>query len=405
MLLTYVYILCVAYIAWKVPVSGVYTFYVGSNDGSKLVIDGSPIVDNDGVHYYGEKEGAVELSAGRHHFELSYFHKNGKVLEMGVRAAHTLECFYSLLGEGWMNIGGFAKRPMSSELLYTDKVRETPAAIEAARQAVIANNKVTAQLQADCHHLKASLAAAGSRNELAEIKYNQLKLAFAEATGKALALEAEIRGSQITLAQANREKHVACAEQEQASAAIMLKDEEIRQLEVEKEAAIAGKEALLQQATDKATASVAQKEAELQAAKEAAVAAIGLKEQGDVTTAEFRQMAEDNAAELARKEDQRKAEAELAAAAMLLKENELKVMAELSFYHVALAIKLQVHSDASNSINITLCNSDLYEMAQGSSIPMHSWAGFVRTTLNEHDKHRLQQNNTPLENAPQHHIN
>ena len=33
------------------------------------MIDGSPIVDNDGVHYYGEKEGAVELSSGRHHFE------------------------------------------------------------------------------------------------------------------------------------------------------------------------------------------------------------------------------------------------------------------------------------------------------------------------------------------------
>ena len=210
-----------------------------------------------------------------------------------------------------------------------------------------------------------------------------------------MGLEADIRASQIALAQANREKHVACAEQEQASAAVLLKNEEIRLLHDEQAECLATKEALLQKATDEASALATQKEHELKVAQEQAAAAVALREQGEVTAAEFRQMAEDNAAELARKEDQRKAEAELAAAAMLLKQNEIKILSELSFYHVALAIKLQVNTKASDSISISLCNTNLYEMAQDGNVSMQDWAGFVRTTLTEHDKQRIQQHHQP----------
>ena len=60
-----------------------YTFSVGSNDGSRLVINGHTVVDNDGAHYYAEKEGSIMLESGRHELALEYFHKNGKVGDGG----------------------------------------------------------------------------------------------------------------------------------------------------------------------------------------------------------------------------------------------------------------------------------------------------------------------------------
>ena len=60
-------------------------------------------------------------------------------------------------------------------------------------------------------------------------------------------------------------------------------------------------------AAEDAAASLSAKEEELKAATEEAAAALALKAEVDRTAQSFRQMAEDNAAELARKEDQRKA--------------------------------------------------------------------------------------------------
>jgi hypothetical protein len=52
---------------------GKYNFYLMSDDGSKLYIDGKTIIDNDGVHPSAERTGSVTLKTGVHHIRVSYF--------------------------------------------------------------------------------------------------------------------------------------------------------------------------------------------------------------------------------------------------------------------------------------------------------------------------------------------
>jgi cytochrome c2 len=57
----------------KVPKDGSYTFYLTSDDGSRLVIDGKLVVDNEGVHAPQEKRGTIQLEAGEHILQVAYF--------------------------------------------------------------------------------------------------------------------------------------------------------------------------------------------------------------------------------------------------------------------------------------------------------------------------------------------
>jgi hypothetical protein len=56
---------------------GEYTFYSGSNDGTKLYINSKLIVDNDGGHGYNEKSGSIYLEKGKHLIEVRYFQQGG----------------------------------------------------------------------------------------------------------------------------------------------------------------------------------------------------------------------------------------------------------------------------------------------------------------------------------------
>lgn len=56
---------------------GTYTFYTTSDDGSKLFINGTEIVDNDGLHAAQEEQGSVSLSAGLHSIEVTFFERGG----------------------------------------------------------------------------------------------------------------------------------------------------------------------------------------------------------------------------------------------------------------------------------------------------------------------------------------
>jgi hypothetical protein len=60
-----------------VPTDGVYTFYVASDDGSRLSIDGSVVADNDYLHGMQEAHGVVPLGAGPHHLRVEFFEKTG----------------------------------------------------------------------------------------------------------------------------------------------------------------------------------------------------------------------------------------------------------------------------------------------------------------------------------------
>jgi alpha-L-fucosidase len=60
----------------KVPADGVYTFYVSSDDGSRLWID-DRIIDNDGLHGLTEKSAEIPLAKGYHAIKLLFFENSG----------------------------------------------------------------------------------------------------------------------------------------------------------------------------------------------------------------------------------------------------------------------------------------------------------------------------------------
>ena len=61
----------------NIPVGGIWTLSTGSDDGSILFIDGSPVVENDRLHSYRTVRNIIGLDAGLHDFELWYFQGPG----------------------------------------------------------------------------------------------------------------------------------------------------------------------------------------------------------------------------------------------------------------------------------------------------------------------------------------
>ena len=61
----------------RIDKSGSYTFYISSNDGSKLYIDDKLVVDNDGEHGAKEMSNSLELSSGFHKIRAEYFQTGG----------------------------------------------------------------------------------------------------------------------------------------------------------------------------------------------------------------------------------------------------------------------------------------------------------------------------------------
>ena len=60
-----------------VPSEGVYTFYLSSNDGSKLYINDQELVDNDGGHGAIEKSAKIALKQGEYPIKVLYFQMGG----------------------------------------------------------------------------------------------------------------------------------------------------------------------------------------------------------------------------------------------------------------------------------------------------------------------------------------
>ena len=57
----------------QIPKTGVYNFYLYSDDGSLLYIDGKAVIDNNGSHSAARKGGKIALEAGFHEVRLLYF--------------------------------------------------------------------------------------------------------------------------------------------------------------------------------------------------------------------------------------------------------------------------------------------------------------------------------------------
>lgn len=74
-----------------VPVSGNYAFTINSDDGSKLYINDTLVINNDGQHAQQEKSATVNLSAGVYDFHVKYF--------QGPRYKIALELFWKMPGQ------------------------------------------------------------------------------------------------------------------------------------------------------------------------------------------------------------------------------------------------------------------------------------------------------------------
>ncbi len=61
----------------KIPVDGVYSFYLDSDDGSQLFMGEKLVIDNDGLHGLQERSAAFPLGAGYHPLRVKFFDKTG----------------------------------------------------------------------------------------------------------------------------------------------------------------------------------------------------------------------------------------------------------------------------------------------------------------------------------------
>lgn len=96
----------------RVDRPGRYTFFLNSDDGSRLLVDGSLVVDNDGRHAERVVSSSVELVAGLHDLDVQYFEIDGK---------KRLELAWSGPGEPYLSINyEYARVPQSvlSSLTY-----------------------------------------------------------------------------------------------------------------------------------------------------------------------------------------------------------------------------------------------------------------------------------------------
>ena len=62
----------------NIPTEGEYTFYLATNDGGRLYIDGYMLLNNDGLHPIVEINKSVTLKAGLHPISVKYFQEGGR---------------------------------------------------------------------------------------------------------------------------------------------------------------------------------------------------------------------------------------------------------------------------------------------------------------------------------------
>lgn len=62
----------------QVPQAGEYLFLIGSDDGSRLLIDGKVVVVTDGVHAFEQKRKKLPMTAGPHEVVVEYFEDEGE---------------------------------------------------------------------------------------------------------------------------------------------------------------------------------------------------------------------------------------------------------------------------------------------------------------------------------------
>ena len=61
----------------RIPGNGNYTFFLTSDDGSRLFLRNKLVIDHDGIHGFDTREATVNLKYGRVPFRVEYFQATG----------------------------------------------------------------------------------------------------------------------------------------------------------------------------------------------------------------------------------------------------------------------------------------------------------------------------------------
>ena len=62
----------------QIPTDGEYRFFLGSDDGSRMQIDGQDVIVNNGIHPHSVKGGQKKLTKGAHPVRVEYFEQGGQ---------------------------------------------------------------------------------------------------------------------------------------------------------------------------------------------------------------------------------------------------------------------------------------------------------------------------------------
>ena len=116
-----------------IPTDGKYRFWIRSDDGSQLSIDGRALLNNDGVHPAAEKNGTLNLKPGLHELEVVYFQGGGET-EFQVQWAPPGEKRGLIPGDR-LKHGGQVVRPLDWEEFSLD-----PTKVAAGREQFAALN-------------------------------------------------------------------------------------------------------------------------------------------------------------------------------------------------------------------------------------------------------------------------
>lgn len=143
---------------WTITKAGKYDFNLSSDDGSRLIINGKRVIDNDGIHGVQNRGGSITLEPGVHSVRVEFFEKTG---------GEEVKCEVSGPGLGKQPIGGLLKAtkepPMDKDrfVINSAKVRQGAKYFQSVGCA-------------NCHQMEAGnakvVSSFSAKNSLADLK-------------------------------------------------------------------------------------------------------------------------------------------------------------------------------------------------------------------------------------------
>lgn len=110
----------------RIRKSGRYTLHLGSDDGSRLMIDGAEKISVDGIHPYQEESWTGQLDAGRYPLVIEYFQGGGE---------WTLRADIEGSGISRSPLAAFVSLSADAQVDSPDEPRVKPELVDAGRQA------------------------------------------------------------------------------------------------------------------------------------------------------------------------------------------------------------------------------------------------------------------------------